>query len=260
MAVAEKRKARLQEYLAAEVNVKHADVLILVCCLSSGMVDSTLYSAYDTFVSMQTGNTIFLGLGASNQNSRPYGWAHCLTSIATFIVGCFFFSRLNQFFGARRRGTLVASFFIQSVLILVTAGIITGGVIQGIARPTEITPTGTMEYSPQWSQEAPIVLLSFQAAGQIVTSRALGFNEVPTVVITSLLCDLMSDPKLFVKHNVKRNRRIVGFTLTLVGAIAAGWITKASGNIYAVLWIVGGFKMGIAVAWGVWKSLPLSPV
>lgn len=44
MAVAEKRKARLQEYLAAEVNVKHADVLILVCCLSSGMVDSTLYS------------------------------------------------------------------------------------------------------------------------------------------------------------------------------------------------------------------------
>jgi len=26
---------------------------------------------------MQTGNTIFVGLGASGQNARPFGWARC---------------------------------------------------------------------------------------------------------------------------------------------------------------------------------------
>ena len=39
----------------------------------SGHVDSTIYNAYGTFVSMQTGNTIFLGLGpsASATTSKP---------------------------------------------------------------------------------------------------------------------------------------------------------------------------------------------
>jgi len=36
----------------------------------------------------------------------------------------------------------------------------------------------------------PLALLAFQFGGQIVTSRVLGFNEVPTNVLTSLYCDL----------------------------------------------------------------------
>jgi hypothetical protein len=43
-------------------------------------------------------------------------------------------------------------------------------------------------------QEVPIILLSLLSGVQIVASRALGFNEIPTVV-TSLLCDLTSDPR-----------------------------------------------------------------
>jgi len=46
---------RLRQYLAAEVTTNHADVLLLSCCLISGLVDSTIYHAYGTFVSMQTG-------------------------------------------------------------------------------------------------------------------------------------------------------------------------------------------------------------
>lgn len=46
---------RLRQRLAAEVDPNHADILFLSCCLISGLVDSTIYNAYGTFVSMQTG-------------------------------------------------------------------------------------------------------------------------------------------------------------------------------------------------------------
>ncbi|KAL5044387.1 hypothetical protein BDW71DRAFT_209393 [Aspergillus fruticulosus] len=246
----------LRTFFASEVRSGHADVLLLICCLSSGLVDSTLYNAYNTFVSMQTGNTIFVGLGASNQNPRPYGWARSLTSIGCFIVGCWCFAWLNRFLGARRRGTLMLSFLIQSLMIIVTAGLVNGGAISGLSQTNSVTSRGGV---PPWNQEVPIVLLSLQSAGQIVASRALGFNEIPTVVITSLLCDLMSDPKLFLRHNEKRNRRVLAFTLTLVGAIAGGWITKASGDIYAALWVAAGLKIGIVGFWGFWAGAPLSP-
>ena len=45
----------LKGYLTADVTTNHADVLLLSCCFISGMVDSTIYHAYGTFVSMQTG-------------------------------------------------------------------------------------------------------------------------------------------------------------------------------------------------------------
>ncbi|KAL5360436.1 hypothetical protein BJX96DRAFT_71263 [Aspergillus floccosus] len=241
-------KGNWVERLKTDITPAHADKLLYACCLCSGLVDSTLYNAYNTFVSMQTGNTIFVGLGASNQNLRPYGWARSLTSIGCFVLGCFLFARLNSALGPRQRGTLVLTFFLQTAMLIITAALVQSGAIPGIHR---LAGDGA---ETEWSQEAPIVLLSIQSAGQIVASRALGYNEVPTVVITSLLCDLVSDPKLFLLRNAKRDRRMVAFTLTLVGAIAGGWITKATGDIYAVMWLAAGIKFVISMAWMFWEE------
>ena len=48
---------RLQTHLNENVSTSHADILMLTCCLVSGLVDSTIYNAYGTFVSMQTGTS-----------------------------------------------------------------------------------------------------------------------------------------------------------------------------------------------------------
>ncbi|KAJ5678548.1 uncharacterized protein N7477_004181 [Penicillium maclennaniae] len=237
----------LAAFLNDEVQSLHADLLLFTCCLTSGLIDSTIYNAYNTFVSMQTGNTIFVGLGASNQNPRPYGWARSLTSIGCFTVGCFLFAWLNRAVGAQRRGSLMLSFLIQASIILITASLIQTGVVSS---KLDSQSQGTTH----WSQEVPIVLLSLQSAGQIVASRALGFNEIPTVVITSLLCDLMSDPKLFLLRNEKRDRRVVAFILTLIGAIVGGWVTKATGEIAPTLWLSAGIKLAVVIAWGFWKT------
>ncbi|KXG54457.1 Protein of unknown function DUF1275 [Penicillium griseofulvum] len=224
----------LSTSLKAELEPQHADLL--------------LYASYNTFVSMQTGNTIFVGLGASHQNLRPYGWARSLTSIGCFILGSFIFSRLHRALGARRRASLMLSFTSQASIILLTAGLVQGGAVSS-------TLAGNNSHAvPPWDQEVPIVLLSLQSAGQIVASRALGFNEIPTVVITSLLCDLMSDPQLFLVRNVKRDRRIIAFLLTLVGAIVGGWVTKVTGAISPILWLSAGIKGLLVLAWALWKA------
>ncbi|KAJ5921637.1 hypothetical protein N7454_009111 [Penicillium verhagenii] len=241
------RVAEISRFLKEEVVSRHADLLLFTCCLTSGLIDSTIYNAYATFVSMQTGNTIFVGLGTSNQNSRPYGWARSLTSIGCFVLGAFFFARLNQWTGAHRRGSLMLSFFIQAMLVMITAALVQTGVISSVMDSRDSQTT------TKWDSEVPIVLLSFQSAGQIVASRALGYNEIPTVVITSLLCDLMSDPKLFLLRNEKRDRRLTAFVLTLVGAIMGGWVTKATGRISPVLWLGSVIKFLVALSWGFWK-------
>ena len=87
-----------------------------------------------------------------------------------------------------------------------------------------------------------------------MTSRLLGFNEVPTTVLTSVYCDIMSDPLLLKKENVKRNRRAAAVVAILVGGIAGGWISRSSAGLSVSLWIAAAIKMIIAVSWAVWAS------
>ena len=49
--------SRIQAHFVEEISTTHADIPMLICCLISGLVDSTIYNAYGTFVSMQTGSS-----------------------------------------------------------------------------------------------------------------------------------------------------------------------------------------------------------
>ena len=242
--------SELRWHLATDISTDHADTLLVACCLISGLVDSTIFNAYGTFVSMQTGNTIFLGLGGSTSHttSQPYGWVKSFTSIISFALGCFLFTRFSRLMGPHKRITLVASFFFQTIIVLVVAAVIQGGVVNG--------SLDTITRDINWWEILPIALLSFQAAGQITESRALGIPEIPTVVITSMLHDFVADPKLSASlgSNVKRNRRVVAFLSLLVGAVAGGFIAEKTHRMQIPLWIAGGLKLVIACAWLIWPT------
>lgn len=253
------------------IDLSLANAPLLACCFITGLLDTTMFQgekdsklkspssanintsslAYGTFVSMQTGNTIFLALGASNQNIKPYDWARSLCSIGCFAIGAVFFSRLHKHLAPRptQRGVLALGFLIQAACVCVSAALAEAGAVN--QRQVEGEHT-------DWREMAPIALLSFQAAGQIVASRVLGVNEIPTVVITSLMCDLMSDPKLLARPmftgNRKRNNRVGGFVLTLVGSIIGGWMLKATDQVQPVLWFVFAIKFVISIGWIVWKG------
>ncbi|KAI1799950.1 hypothetical protein F4811DRAFT_557329 [Daldinia bambusicola] len=232
--------------LTEEISASLGSIPLIACCFATGLTDGTLYNAYGTFVSMQTGNTVFVALGTSGQNNKPFGWARSLFSIGCFVIGCLAFSRFHKLIGGgRRRTTLFFSFLLQTVIVIVAATIIQTGVVDG-TYPSRRDPADV-----DFLELAPIGLLSFQAAGQIVNSRGLGVSEVPTVVITTLLCDLISDENILqpLRKNVKRNRRAIAFILTLVGAICGGWISKATGAVQPSLWFVAAIKAAITASW-----------
>ena len=202
------------------------------------------------------GNTIFLGLGGStpHSTSKPYGWVKSFASIVCFCLGCFVFSFTSRLLTPLRRSTLTASFLIQSLFILVTAAIIQGGVVNG--------SLDTITDDITWRQLLPIALLSFQSAGQIVGSRVLGLAEVPTVVLTSMLHDISTDPALLgpLRKNIKRNRRVLAFVAILVGAVAGGFISEHTRRMQIPLWIAGGIKLCVASAWMLWPEKRISAV
>lgn len=250
--VPQTQSQKLEKRLSTPLSPKYADLPLLVCCLISGFVDSTIYNAYGTFVSMQTGNTIFVGLGGStsHRTSKPYGWAKSLISIICFCLGCFFFSRLSRLLGPSKRRTLVLSFSIQAIFVLVAAAVVEGGFVEGTL--------DRISNDISWRQLLPIGFLSFQSSGQIVGSRALNYAEIPTIVVTSMLHDITSDPELFggLQGHAKRNRRVIAFFAILVGAVAGGFIGDSTGNMQTPLWIAAGLKSCIVIAWIFWPALP----
>lgn len=241
-------------HLKTEISLDYADIPIIACCLVSGLCDSSAYNAWTCFVSMQTGNTIFLALGASNQPSdHPYGWVKSLTSIFCFLMGCLFFAN-TRLINPKARGTLSISFLLQSICIIIAAVLVQSHVVpepQGVS---------LLAGDINFFELIPLGFLAFQSGGQIVTSRLLGFNEVPTTVLTSVYCDLASDPKLLKKDNVKRNRRLGAVLMILVGGIAGGWISRSKAGMSVSLWIAAAIKFGIACSWSMWKPIkPIAP-
>lgn len=91
-----------------------------------------------------------------------------------------------------------------------------------------------------------------------MTSRLLGFNEVPTTVLTSVYCDLISDPDIWKRGNVKRNRRVAAAVMLLMGGITGGCISRSRVGMSVSLWIAAAIKLVIACSWSVWK--PKAPV
>ncbi|KAK8060514.1 hypothetical protein PG996_010444 [Apiospora saccharicola] len=210
-------KGKLSAHFSSTVETRAAYIPLLILCFVTGLTDGTLYN----------GNTIFIALGTSGQNNKPYGWARSLCSLGCFAFGCVSFSRLHKLIGGHRlRRTLLFSFSLQTVCVVTAASIIQSGFIDG-TYPSRGDP-GHVNFT----ELAAVALLSFQAAGQIVNSRGLGVAEVPTVVITTLLCDLVSDEQIFagLRQNGKRNRRAVAFVLTLSGAICGGRTLPLAGG------------------------------
>lgn len=220
---------------------------------SSSLIHPHDLRVHFAYTNLNSGNTIFLGLGGATSlhpppNPKPYGWAKSLTSLSCFFLGCWFFSQFSRRFGPVRRGTLTASFLFQSTLVFISGAIVQAGRVDGAL--------DTITSEIQWKSEIPIALLSFQSAGQIIGSRVLNLSEIPSVVLTSMLCDLASDPQLVGgwKTNIKRNRRALAFVMILVGAVAGGFISEGSGKMQIVLWVAGGLKVLITGAWILWPE------
>jgi len=137
---------------------------------------------------------------------------------------------------------LCASFAFQTVLIAIAAAIVTFG-----------PPSGRDDIT--WNVLIPIALVAFQSCGQAVASRALKLNALTSVVLTSIYCDLFSDPGLFALQNVERNRRTAAPLLLLLGACLGGLFAHLENvGIAGALWTAVVLKLVIVLSWAWWPA------
>ena len=258
-------KPSWHNYMMANVHRDWADVVLLICYTITGLLDSASISTWGSFVSMQTGpfwsklfpsreasqhplteaylgNSVYIGLGIASPNESKR-WIKSGLSLASFCTGSFCFSRFHRYFMPRRRWVLCASFLAQMGLIAVAAAILTWG-----PAPVDVGD----EIS--WRVLVPIALVAFQSCGQAVTSRALKYNSLTSVVLTSIYCDLFSDAELFALHNTERNRRIGAPVLLLVGVVMGGLLAHSSVGAAGALWVAAGLKLCLVLAWCAWRG------
>ncbi|EEP81386.1 predicted protein [Uncinocarpus reesii 1704] len=237
--------ARVKGYLQEQIDTGNSDLILIVCSFISGVIDSAAFNAWGSFASMQTGNVVFLALGVSGQPPEPQlRWAKSLIAIATFIAAVLFFTIASRLLGPLRRSTLLASFTLQTAAILASSILVETGVVD--------SQIAASNKGIHWLQMVPITLLAFQAAGQIVTSRMVQVEEIPTVVLTTVLADLLIDPRLVTKVNPVRNRRIATALALFSGAMLSGGLTKLVG-LSCSLWLAAGIKGVITICWAFWR-------
>ncbi|KAI9689285.1 MAG: hypothetical protein M1820_010169 [Bogoriella megaspora] len=237
---------QIKHHLTADVNRKWADLPLIMVYFSTGLIDSSSISTWSSFVSMQTGNTVYLGLGiAEPEASKRY--LKALTSIGFFCLGAMCFGAFHRWGSPLRRWVFVSSFLFQAVCVVAAIIPVMLDIID--------------KESLRWPNIMSLAFLSFQAAGSAIGSRQLQYNELPTVVLTSVYCDLMSDPLLFtasLKEDPKRNRRALAIVVCLCGAICGGLFARSSAGLAGALWTSVAIKVFIAVVWLFWS--PVRPV
>ncbi|KAL2024258.1 hypothetical protein VTK56DRAFT_9414 [Thermocarpiscus australiensis] len=237
--------SRWRTHLMADVNRDWADVVLVFCYLITGLLDSASISVWGSFVSMQTGNTVYFGLGlaAPNESTR---WIKSGVSLFSFCMGSFFFSRFHRFFSPKRRWVLCASFSAQLALTAAAANMVT------------VTGAPSDKDDISWRVLVPIALVAFQSCGQAITSRALKYNALTSVVLTSIYCDLFSDAELFALRNAERNRRTAAPLFLLLGAFLGGRFAHSFMGVAGALWMASALKAIAVIAWLCWPPDPAS--
>ncbi|KAI1482464.1 hypothetical protein K445DRAFT_18161 [Daldinia sp. EC12] len=240
------KSTRWRENLMTDVRRDWADLVLLACYIITGMLDSASISTWGSFVSMQTGNTVYFGLGiaAPHESTR---WIKSGTSLGCFCIGSVFFSSLHRMLSPspKRRWILCASFTIQMLFVAGAAAILTFG---------PQSDSESRKEAIDWPVLVPIALIAFQSCGQAIASRALKYNALTSVVLTSIYCDLFSDAALLAPHNPERNRRVGAPVLLLIGAVLGGLLARGAVGTAGVLWIAAGLKLLVVVSWLLWPA------
>ncbi|KAF4125000.1 Protein of unknown function (DUF1275) [Geosmithia morbida] len=236
--------SRLGRSMHAEVDRSWADLVLLLCYFVTGLLDSSSTQVWGAFVSMQTGNSVYVGLGLASLAHPPASsrlWRSGV-SLVSFCAGSFIFARFHRHFSPKRRWVLCASFAAQALLTTAAASVV------GRTSPAQ-DPDSTA-----WNVLLPIGLVAFQSCAQAVTSRALRYNALTSVVLTSIYCDLFSDKDLLAPVNAERNRRAAAPVLLIGGAVVGGLLAHSAVGIGGALWLAALLKLLMVVLWIFWPA------
>ncbi|RDI84286.1 hypothetical protein Vi05172_g5718 [Venturia inaequalis] len=267
------------EYFYEEVDESWTEIMLMMCCVTSGILNVVTYKVLGVFYGMQTGNTIILAMHIALPPSpfhHPLNYLKSLVSIGSYCFGAFVFNCLHKAPAGLstlrpplHRWTLTCSFLIQAALVSTVAILAQTGLISSSSIVGAVFTSGPPK-SPgsHYLDLLSIAILAFESAGQVCLSRVLGVAEIPTIVFTLTYHDLVGESlgtrkcwresrtwRRFFESQKKQIRRVVCAVVFFGSALVGGFVFSSSkAGFAAALWIAAGVKVLICIAWCLWKG------
>lgn len=165
------------------------------------------------------------------------------------------------------------SFLIQTILIVAAASLVMSGLVSN--QPFVVGEFSSGSHTQEFAQGhrnykdlIPIVLLAFEAAGQVCLSRVLSLIELPTIVLSTLYHDWTADLlctrhlwrqsssiKDFVFGRARRqNKRLASIIALFMGGLVGGEMYKSRVGMAGALWLAAALKGAIVVTFALWRK------
>ena len=195
------------------------EIEFLLMSFATGFQDAATWPDYGVFASNQTGNTVFLAIGAAGMSHGAYSFSIIGASLGSFIGGGLVMGQLGNYFGPRKRLWLLVSSILQTGMVYAAAGI-------QYAFP--LTRKGAVA-------AGVMTLLAFSSGAQVAMSRALRLTEITTAMATSVYVDVVVDPGLLKIHNRRRNRRFLFLGMLTAGCFAGAFTDKHINSSFTII-------------------------
>jgi len=239
-------------HLMGEVDPAQSTVPLAAYCFMTGFIDCISFTAIFVWCGFQTGNFCQLALALARLFDGPPGMRNtkfhkpdqqALCSLITFNMGAFI-GRLGDKIGATTRLWLMLGTFIQAVLTM--CGALT---IWKSGQGSIADDRGT----PAWTNTLTFVGIGFMSASlglQGIMGKRVNTQFATTIVLTTVWCELMADPKLFqLRHWViTRDHKIIAAFFLFLGGFVGRAILDQIGAAGA-LGVGTGFRLLIAFSW-----------
>jgi len=242
----------IKSYLMTDVEPLQSTGPLAAYCFMTGYVDAVSFSAIFVWCGFQTGNSVQLALALARLFQGPPGHRdtsfhladqQALTSLLTFIFGASI-GRIGNRMGDRTRAWLALGTFIQA-LFTMAAAIALWKSGQG--------SIGTTRGDPSWTNASTFACLGLLSASlglQGIMGKRVNTQFATTIVLTTVWCELMADPKLFnFRHWViSRDHKVIAIGALFLGGFVSRAILQAIGSP-AALGIGTGLRVAIALSW-----------
>ncbi|KAH8993610.1 hypothetical protein EDB86DRAFT_2928827 [Lactarius hatsudake] len=253
------RHGGLRDFLMTEVDPDRSTIPLAAYCFMTWMdvrlslchslvaiadtitSDVVSFSAVFVWCAFQTGNTLQLAIALARLFYDPAGQRdtsfhladkQALTSVTTFVFGAFL-GRIGDRMGAKTRIWLFLGTIFQSLLTMGSA----------------IALWQSHQGSVASSTYASLGLMSMSMGLQGIMGKRVNTQFATTIVLTTVWCELMADPKLFILRPVTtRDHKIVGIAALFVGGFCSRAILQAIGSP-ASLGIAAGLRVLVALSW-----------
>jgi uncharacterized membrane protein YoaK (UPF0700 family) len=208
------------------------EIELLTLAFATGMQDAITFPDYMVFASNQTGNTIFLAIGAAGI-AKPefFSFSNIGFALGFFVLGGWVMGQAGNVVGPRRRSWVLFSNFVQTVLVWAAMAV-----------------RYTLPYRHEGVQAWVVLsLLAFAAGGQVAMARGLKVVEITTAMATAAYVDLLVDPNLYGWHNRGRNRRAAFLCVLMLGGFTGAYAHKSVGPAFSLL-VSAVLKTVVAIA------------